>query len=1272
MTQQQWNHLFIGREKELAWLQQAWADVKSGQARFCVLNGHSGFGKTKIVQAFYSWLSSDTTEDPDQYWPDTLMQEGNNLRVNPLGEDFTQADNIPWLWWGLRWTSPDERNRDEGQNCAFIDNLHHLEPHRQSLNSHAEKIQRSKQAGIEAVTSIAELASFGLVSTLKSLYELGGLYRQEKQAQQEQSLTISEQRAHSIEAQLDIIYSFFQGLLTANNSHYPTLPVVLVLDDAQWIDANSLQLLQRLFSAAQAKQWPLLILATHWEQDWNLNAESKDDSLPRLFHRYAKTSPDSCQIKKIDRINGLAAILDAAFPGLTDQQRDFICQRADGNPRLLNEIILELKDEPLYFADEDFEQMLTEEALSEMASKSFALHDVQKRRFKRLDHALKQLLSYASFQGMRFIKQLVLDISKKLDKENSTADDSLQLAVYPQAMLVAESALIYEFRHRVFHDLAQQRLQISPTLQTSLINALLQVGQTWLKEGKDENVPAEEKEMLYRLMLQYIPSTAPVNKALQLQLLSKLLNHYYYSGYIAKANPWLPLLEELLQQRDAVGIAGIDFWQQIGLVDLLVEANQWSLAEKIARDLLVKQEKQLLEFGESAQRLRDISLSQSKIGDILRVQDQPEPALQLYQQSLATYLRIVEEFGESAERLRDVSVSQDRVGDILQAQDQLEPALQLYQQSLATRLRIVQEFGESAQRLRDISVAQEKVGDILRVQDQLEPALQLYQQSLATRLRIVEEFGESAQRLRDISIAQEKVGDILQTQDQLEPALQLYQQSLATYLRIVEEFGESAQRLRDISLSQSKIGDILQAQDQLEPALQLYQQSLATGLRIVEEFGESAERLRDVSVSQGRVGDILQAQDQLEPALQLYQQSLTTYPRIVEEFGESAERLRDISVSQHRVGDILQAQDQLEPALQLYQQSLATYLRIVEQFGESAQRLRDVSVSQSKIGDILQAQDQLEPALQLYQQSLATGLRIVEQLGESAQRLRDISTSQERVGDILQAQDQLEPALQLYQQSLATRLRIVEEFGESAQRLRDISTSQERVGDILRVQDQPEPALQLYQQSLATCLRIVEEFGESAQRLRDVSISQIRVGDILQAQDQLEPALQLYQQSLATGLRIVEEFGESAERLRDISVAQSKIGDILRVQDQPEPALQLYQQSLATGRRIVEEFGESAQRLHDLMVSHYKLFGILAQQNDMKCIDMLQKAIVINVQRMTTYPQYAQSVVAEHETLIDMFSRFAEAMKDEALRADASAYADNLTAFKREQGLLGL
>ena len=559
------------------------------------------------------------------------MQDGNNLRVNPRRKDFGPAVAIPWLWWGLRWTTPDERNRAEIQNCAFIDNLHHLQPHRDSLNRHAKQMLRAQKATLEVAASIAELASFGLVGTLKSLYELGGLYAEERRAQQEESLSIEQRGALAIEQQIEVIYDFFHGLLSSRQADQSVLPAILVLDDAQWIDPLSLQLVKRLFGAAQAGQWPLLIIATHWEQEWNLAAET-GDTLPGLFQTFAKQAQYACQIKDIDRLAGLQQLLDMAFPGLSKAQRQFLCDRADGNPRLLNEIILELRDEPLYFEDEDFKQPLTEEALSELKQISFALHEVQKRRFRRLDRSLQQLLSYGSFQGMRFLRQLVLDMSRLIDAQADGA--SLQQAVYPLAILVEESAIIYEFRHQVFHDLAQARLDKLPRLKTALAEALLQAGQAWLKADKDADLPATDAETLYRLLLHHALVADEMDSRFVLLLLSKLLGLYQTMGMPAKAEPWLPILDEYLPQDGCLSLESVGFWSQIGLLGLLMTANRWHLAENIATGLLEQCLARLADEGESAERLRDVMVCYYKLFAVLAITNDSE-CITMLRQALA-------------------------------------------------------------------------------------------------------------------------------------------------------------------------------------------------------------------------------------------------------------------------------------------------------------------------------------------------------------------------------------------------------------------------------------------------------------------------------------------------------------------------------------------------------------------------------------------------------------------------------------------------------------
>ena len=1000
MSPTKWDQLFISRNKELKRLKRLWTDVKSGEPRMCVLRGESGFGKTKIIQKFYSEISSSPLDDPKHYWPNTLLKEHNNLRVNPKSEDFADVKNIPWLWWGLRWSNPDERNRNEIARCGILAGLDYLKPHQDALQTHEKRIRHSAKVAIESAVLAADLASFGLVGKLKALYEFGKMEWEERRIQEEQELTVQDRQEKAIAQRLDIIMAFFRQLLDGKQSGIPALPVIIVLDDAQWIDTDSLNFIRTLLTCAIEQKWPLLILATHWEQEWNLHMlEKAPEQLPALYQHFFDAHRAMCCLLNIDRIDGLSEIIKAALTGLPHDQVQFLCERADGNPRLLHEIILELLGEPYYFERQNLKLALTEDAIQEMHVKSFALHDVQTRRFRRMHQSLQTLLSYASYQGMRFIKELVLELATSLDKERALVDNEHMLAeaIHPYAAVIETSAVIYEFRHRVFYDLAKARIDKFPSLQVSIADALLKLGKAWLQENRHENLATDEREIFYLLMMKIVVGRQD-ETAFERYLLIELLVLYQQQGYYTNALPWLEKLEQMIGVPAIIQDTSIPFRDQYKLILLLRELNRWSLAERLASALVEVVQASSLNNSENIDRQREYAVSLMLTGDLHLMQDRIEDAMSLFKQALEVYTLFFNQDEVSEVQLRDVSVLQIKVGYILEKQDKIDEALTLYDASLKAFESIVQRFGETAERLRDVSVSQNRVGDILAKQDKIDEALTLYDASLKACESIVKQFGETAERLSDLSVLQIRVGDILAKQDKIDEALALYDASLKACESIVQRFGETAERLRDVSVSQDRVGDILEKQNKIDEALALYDASLKACESIVQRFGETAERLRDVSVSQNRVGDILEKQDKIDGALALYNASLKTREVIVQRFGETAESLSDLSISQIRVGEILAKQDKIDEALTLYNASLKTCESIVQRYGETAERLRDVSVSQDRVGNIMMKLGKINKALTLYDASLKTREVILQQFGETAERLRDVFVSYFKLG----------------------------------------------------------------------------------------------------------------------------------------------------------------------------------------------------------------------------------------------------------------------------------
>jgi hypothetical protein len=104
-------------------------------------------------------------------------------------------------------------------------------------------------------------------------------------------------------------------------------------------------------------------------------------------------------------------------------------------------------------------------------------------------------------------------------------------------------------------------------------------------------------------------------------------------------------------------------------------------------------------------------VSLNKLGDVkLRVGTESSvgEAFVHYEESLEVCRRIISEFGESPDRLRDVSISLERLGDVklrVGTESSVGEAFVHYEESLDVRRRIISEFGESPDRLRDVSVS---------------------------------------------------------------------------------------------------------------------------------------------------------------------------------------------------------------------------------------------------------------------------------------------------------------------------------------------------------------------------------------------------------------------------------------------------------------------------------------------------------------------------------------------------------------------------------------
>ena len=1004
-----WRRLFVGRDRELHWLIDAWRHAKTGNPQFLVLLAESGLGKTRLVQEFYRWLSRNedppSAEAPQGYWPDAFDSESTSLDVNPrFAIDERPRPKIPWLWWGLRFNRPDLRNQ-VGAECGLVD-------YRDALFIHTQPIavsRRIREVRTDAALKTGSIAAnfvplAGLAFAMRDLYtlftgEMAEHRRLSKQAVESPAQVHQREKTDLESLALD----YFRTILDPGNTEAETVPVILFLDDAQWADPVTLRFLRKLMVDARAGNWPLLVLATHWEVEWRTMLDEYPEpadppqrltDLPLLWG-LSTTWPG---VRSIPPIDDLGAIVGIALPGLPGEQKALLLEKAGGNPLLLDEMLLFVLREPRFFDAHDVKRPLTPRAMAELTRRTFRLHDLVRDRFARLEESVKRCLGWSSEQGMRFLSAITLAAARRVAPTLGEDElrDVLQRGENPHCFiqLDRESGKFNrgEFRQAAFHHVAAEYLAFDPVELEGVQAAVRDTLVDWLDDGSIDELPAGERQDALLMARRFLRPSADSSSSLWGawgRALVRLVR--VYSEEFLWEQAW-EAAETFADARPAGwDLNLVEFWDQIVVIDRLRHARDYRRAKALADPLRREVESRSPADRES---LRDVGVYLNRVGDVELALGQRESALLAFRRGLEICERITHDFGETPESLRDLSASLVRVGGVELTLGQRESALLAFRQSLEICEHIIRDFGETPQSLQDLSFCLVRVGDMELTLGQRETALLAFRRSLKIRERIIRDFGETPESLRDLSASLVRVGGVELALGQRETALLAFRRSLEIRERIIRDFGETPESLRDLSASLVRVGGVELALGQRETALLAFRRSLEICERIVRDFGETPESLRDIGASLVRVGGAELTFGQRETALLAFRRSLEIRERIVRDFGETPASLRDLGASLVRVGGVELTLGQRETVLLAFRRSLEICERIIRDFGETPQSLQDLSFCLVRFGGVELALGQRETALLAFRRSLEIRERIVRDFGETPESLRDLAASE--------------------------------------------------------------------------------------------------------------------------------------------------------------------------------------------------------------------------------------------------------------------------------------
>jgi hypothetical protein len=485
---------FHGRSEELAWLRGLWDACAArdpvtgrfcGGPRMAVIVAESGIGKSRLVQALYQQLTSDPRWDPPEvdYWPDAFGDSGVQLRVVPdmTGHHAKGPPRLAWL--GTRWTPTDVRNVSERTSA--------LPELRYAMHVHSEILRLQGPAWRDAATTVLEaLRRDGLKETLEQVADtampFGGLLMKFARAsnkfsrrRMKASRAFDECAQQQRETMAENVQSCMRSLLGAGNP----LPTVLWLDDAQWIDSQTLAFVRATWAEATANRWPLLVVVTHWEREWlELTPQTESWTLASLL------GEPGVEIRFLgpSESDALSTYLRARLPGLTPSQHDSLLAKSGGNFLTMVENVGQLLRVPHNFVDHDLKKSLAPagERLAANWESERARRVAQ--RFSELPPDLQDALGWCSHVGVRFLHEVVAKFAERIPTAHDIAT-RLSKAVDPLAILGQPHEHLREFRDKAFHRTAKAFFDEYGAEHAEALNAVLRETLTeWVNNSYDD------------------------------------------------------------------------------------------------------------------------------------------------------------------------------------------------------------------------------------------------------------------------------------------------------------------------------------------------------------------------------------------------------------------------------------------------------------------------------------------------------------------------------------------------------------------------------------------------------------------------------------------------------------------------------------------------------------------------------------------------------------------------------------------------------------------
>lgn len=323
---------FVGRHRfdALDRLSEDFREVAAGNGpRVTFLQAPLGWGKTRLVHEFYRRLSA---AQHTPYWPaaistgplessDDVSRERKRLVPPPF--EVPDGASPEWIWLGIA-SDPSIFARPEESHQRLV----------AQLEPHLVPVLRRKRMTAASLRALASIVStlLPIPTEIDVFLELWGGARSLSDAWRDGrgSRTVA---TDSIDYSAQL-WKLLASVWGDDGAGGP--PVVLVIEDAQFLSSTSVDLLRLVL----ASRLPFFVIATGWELDGSDRFAA--------FEALVDSRPAGLRVESLQALDREEArdILDVLHPGTPHQVVDVLAQRFSSNPYALQVFLLNRDAEP--------------------------------------------------------------------------------------------------------------------------------------------------------------------------------------------------------------------------------------------------------------------------------------------------------------------------------------------------------------------------------------------------------------------------------------------------------------------------------------------------------------------------------------------------------------------------------------------------------------------------------------------------------------------------------------------------------------------------------------------------------------------------------------------------------------------------------------------------------------------------------------------------------------------------------------------------------------